>query len=116
MNSGQAAMMNAPSPSSGSAGRAHVFRAVAFVENFNLKALAPAFPNAHLTPRELRVGLESGGELSLYPFGAAVFRDVSAEAEELELARLRAGSSGAHRRGGAGGILGCRNGRPAEPV
>ncbi len=67
----------------------HVFRAVAFVENFNLKALAPAFPNAHVTPRELHLGLEAGGELSLYPFGAAVFQDVSSEGEERELARLR---------------------------
>jgi uncharacterized Rmd1/YagE family protein len=73
----------------GSKGRTHVFRAVAFVENFNLKALAPTFPGAHLTPRELHARLEAGGELSLYPFGAAVFQDVSSEGEERELARLR---------------------------
>ena len=82
-------MTNAPSASSGPARRAHVFRAVAFVENFSLKALASAFPNAHLTPRELRVPLEAGGELWLYPFGAVVFRDTPVEGEERELATLR---------------------------
>jgi len=67
----------------------HVFRAVAFVENFNLKVLAPAFPGCRATPRELHVRLAGAGELFLYPFGAAVFRDVAPEAEEAELARLR---------------------------
>jgi uncharacterized Rmd1/YagE family protein len=76
-----------------SGNRAHVFRAVAFVENFNLKALAPAFPGCRLTPRELSVSV-GNGELFLYPFGAAVFRDLPGEVEEAELARLRRADPG----------------------
>lgn len=70
-------------------GPAHHFRAVAFVENFNLKALASAFQESQWTPRELYVPLPGGGELSLYPFGAAVFQDAPPEAEERELGTLR---------------------------
>jgi uncharacterized Rmd1/YagE family protein len=72
----------------------HIFRAVAFVENFNLRSLAPSFPGCRLTPRELHVRLADRGELSLYPFGAAVFQDVAPEAEEPELDRLRRAQRG----------------------
>jgi uncharacterized Rmd1/YagE family protein len=69
--------------------RLHSYTALAFVENFALKDLSPSYPEARRTPRELRYALPEGGEVFLYPFGAAVFHDVSSERREAELERLR---------------------------
>lgn len=75
-------------------GKLHSYSALAFVENFTLKDLAPAYPEAKRTPRELRYALPSGGEVFLYPFGAAVFHDVPEERRAAELDRLRAARPG----------------------
>jgi required for meiotic nuclear division protein 1 len=69
-------------------GRTQTFHALAFAENFDLKALAARLPGARLTPQELRGAGDGGGELFLYPFGAAVFRDVPPPAREEALGRL----------------------------
>lgn len=68
--------------------RVHSYFAIAFAENFSLKELGAAYPEARRSPRELRYGL-GDGEVYLYPFGAAVFHDVPAETRDAELARLR---------------------------
>ena len=52
------------------AGKTHQFAAVAFEENLSLRELAPAYPGARLTVREMQVACEGGGELFVYPFGA----------------------------------------------
>ncbi|HEX3594048.1 MAG TPA: RMD1 family protein [Polyangiaceae bacterium] len=67
----------------------HSYAALAFVENFSLKDLAAAYPEARRTPRELRYSLPAGGEVFLYPFGAAVFHDVAPEQRDAEMERLR---------------------------
>jgi uncharacterized Rmd1/YagE family protein len=68
----------------------HRFRAVAFPENFVLKDLARAYSSGTRaqTTKDLHVAIE-GGEMSLYPFGAATFRDVPAEVQAREIERLR---------------------------
>jgi uncharacterized Rmd1/YagE family protein len=67
----------------------HRILALAFPENFALKDLARSYPAAAAgTQRALHVPLRNG-EMSLYPFGAAVFRDVPPDVQEAELARLR---------------------------
>lgn len=68
----------------------HTFFAISFEENLSLKELAAVFPGAQGGAHELRLALPAGGEVFLYPFGAVVFRDVTREAREAELARLRA--------------------------
>ena len=70
-------------------GRTHNFEAVAFVENFSLRELAQAIPGGRLRPHELRYPLD-GGEVFVYPFGAAVFHEVAAEHRERFLERIRA--------------------------
>jgi uncharacterized Rmd1/YagE family protein len=82
-----------PSPAS------HLFHAVAFVENFPLKELAVAYPEAHRSIHQLTfpVVLEGegrGGNAFIYPFGAMVFRDVPAPRRDAELARLRGARPG----------------------
>jgi uncharacterized Rmd1/YagE family protein len=72
----------------------HQFSAVAFVENFSLRQLAPAFPEAKVSPLELWVPVESTGGYYIFPFGAVVFHNVSTERREAELARLRAARPG----------------------
>jgi len=70
--------------------RAHVFHAVAFMENFQLRELAEAFPDARRTQHEVRRTLGSaGGEVFMYPFGAVVFHDVDAATREKEIVALR---------------------------
>jgi uncharacterized Rmd1/YagE family protein len=71
-------------------GRLHSFFAAAFVENFPLKELAAAYPDAKRSPRELRLQLPGDGTVYLYPFGAVVFHNVSPEARAAELQRLAA--------------------------
>jgi uncharacterized Rmd1/YagE family protein len=68
--------------------RTHQFAAVAFEENLSLRELLPSYPGAKVTLRELRVPLEEGGEIFIYPFGAIVFHDVGPDRREAELARL----------------------------
>lgn len=68
--------------------RVHQFYAVAFVENLSLRQLAPAFPEARLTPHELFMTIAPDGGMYIFPFGAVVTYDVSAERREAELARL----------------------------
>ena len=67
----------------------HLFRAVAFVENFSLREMAASYPGAATSPHAL-VFDAGAGTVFLFPFGAAVFRNVPAEREAAELARLRA--------------------------
>jgi len=66
----------------------HQFYAVAFVENLSLKQLAPAFPEARLTPHELFMPIAPDGGMYIYPFGAVVSYDVSVEQRDAQLARL----------------------------
>jgi uncharacterized Rmd1/YagE family protein len=71
----------------------HQFAAVAFEENLSLKELAPVWPGARVSPRELQARVNSG-ELFVYPFGAVVFHDLPPEQRDAELERLRAARPG----------------------
>lgn len=70
--------------------RSHNFYAVAFVENFSLKELAPAFPGARIGAHELHLPLSEEADLFAYPFGAVVLHDLPEAEREAQLARLRA--------------------------
>lgn len=72
----------------------HTFRAIAFVENLNLRELAGAFPEARRTARELWYPTHSGGTVFVYPFGAMVLYDVPEVEREGHVARLRAARPG----------------------
>ena len=72
----------------------HSFHAVAFVENFVLKDLATAFPEAKRTPHELWYSTPGGGTVFIYPFVAIVFYDVSSAERDRQMARLRAARPG----------------------
>ncbi len=61
---------------------------MAFVENLSLKQLAPAFPEARLTPHELFMTIAPDGGMFVFPFGAVVFYDVPPERREAEMTRL----------------------------
>jgi uncharacterized Rmd1/YagE family protein len=65
------------------------FYAVAFAENLSLKDLSEIYPDSKRTPHELRFVPPDGGTVFLFPFGAMVFLNVSAETRENELSRLR---------------------------
>jgi required for meiotic nuclear division protein 1 len=67
----------------------HCFRAVAFVENFNLKELAAAFAPSRVTAHALQLETAEGGRLFIYPFGVVVFEDASELLQRRELERLR---------------------------
>ena len=69
-------------------GHLHAFFAAAFVENLPLKELAPSYPEAKRSPRQLWFAPASGGTVFIYPFGAVVFFDVAPEVRESELKRL----------------------------
>ena len=69
--------------------RTHQFEAVAFVENFNLRDLSQVIPGGRLRPHELRYRLDAGGEVFVYPFGAAVFHDAAPEHRDRFLERIR---------------------------
>jgi uncharacterized Rmd1/YagE family protein len=75
-------------------GPIHSFFATAFVENFPLKELAVAYPEAKRSPRDLWFKPASGGVVFVYPFGAVVFLDVSPEVRAAELQRLAAARPG----------------------
>src|SRR5258708_5324332 len=69
-------------------GRIHQFYAVAFEENFSLRQVAPAFPEARITPLELYLPLATDGGLYIFPFGAVVTHDVASENREPIFQRL----------------------------
>ncbi len=69
--------------------KVHAYFAVAFAETFPHRELAAAYPEARRSAREIRYALPADGEVFLYPFGVAVFRDVSPEQRDAELERLR---------------------------
>ncbi len=71
------------------AAKTHSYFAIAFVENFPLKDLAPAYPEARRSARELRYAPVEGGEVFLYPFGAAAFHNVPPDRRSAEVERLR---------------------------
>lgn len=68
----------------------HVFHAVAFVENLSLKELVPQFEGARRSAYELAIPLGASSTAFLYPFGAMVFHNASAEVRTEMLRRLRA--------------------------
>src|SRR5438309_497509 len=72
----------------------HTFRAVAFVENLNLKQLAASYPEARRTAHELWYPTSSGGMVFVYPFGAMALHDVPDSEQEAHLARLRTAHRG----------------------
>jgi uncharacterized Rmd1/YagE family protein len=74
--------------------RTHQFNAVAFVENFNLRELATAFPVGRLTPKELHIAVAADRDVFLYPFGAVVFHDVPPEERKTWLDQVRAARPG----------------------
>ncbi len=67
----------------------HQFNAIAFEENFNLRRLAPHFPGARSTLREIRHQIDSNGVVYVFPFGAIVTHDLPADRRDDELKRLR---------------------------
>ena len=69
-------------------GRVHTFHALAFAENFDLKALAATLKDARPSTQDLRLAGAAGGEVFVYPFGAVVLMDVPPEARQQELRRL----------------------------
>src|SRR5579863_7839845 len=70
------------------ASRVHQFYAVAFEENFSLRQIAPAFPEARTSPLEMFVPAGTDGGLYFFPFGAIVTHDVPAEHRERLFGRL----------------------------
>src|SRR5271170_3645580 len=70
------------------ADRTHQFYAVAFEENFSLRQIAPAFPEARTSPLELFVPIASDGGLYIFPFGAIVTHDVPVDQRERIFGRL----------------------------
>ncbi|MEO8177590.1 MAG: RMD1 family protein [Deltaproteobacteria bacterium] len=67
----------------------HTFSVVAFVENFAIKELATAYPEAKRTSHRLRSVRPFGGQIFAYRFGTVVFHNVPLESREAELDRLR---------------------------
>jgi uncharacterized Rmd1/YagE family protein len=72
----------------------HTFHAVAFVENLNLKELAPFFPEAKRSARELWYSTAAEGTVFIYPFGAMVFHNVPPAERGTQTARLCAARPG----------------------
>jgi uncharacterized Rmd1/YagE family protein len=70
------------------ASRTHQFYAVAFEENFSLRQIAPAFPEARTSPLEMFVPIGPDGGLYIFPFGAVVSHDVPPEHRERVFTRL----------------------------
>ncbi len=66
----------------------HHFLAHAFPENFSLRELAGKYPEGKLRAHELHLPVEPKGDVFLYPFGAIVFHNLTAERQAAELARL----------------------------
>jgi uncharacterized Rmd1/YagE family protein len=72
----------------GAAPRVHQFYAIAFEQNFVLRQLAPAFPEARIGSHDLYLPIDSGA-LFIYPFGALVTYDLAPERRDEALMRLR---------------------------
>jgi uncharacterized Rmd1/YagE family protein len=70
------------------ASRVHQFYAIAFVENLSLRALAPSFPTARVSPHEIYVPADDDAGVYIYPFGAVVMHDLPPQRREAELVRL----------------------------
>src|SRR5579863_1543664 len=70
------------------AAQLHQFNAIAFEENFNLRRLAPHFPGARTTLRELRHTIEPNGAVYVFPFGAIVTNGLAPDQRDAELKRL----------------------------
>src|ERR1700676_5209329 len=68
--------------------RIHQFDAVAFEENFSLRQIASAFPEARTSPLEMFIPVGSDGGLYVFPFGAIVTHDVPADQRERIFGRL----------------------------
>jgi uncharacterized Rmd1/YagE family protein len=71
----------------------HAFHASAFVENLSLKELVAAYPQARRGVHQLRVDVP-GGEFFVYPFGAVVFRNVTPEERDRQIALLHQARGG----------------------
>jgi uncharacterized Rmd1/YagE family protein len=71
------------------AAEVHTFHALAFVENFNLKELAPFYPEAKRIHQHLVYPAAAGGTVFIYSFGAIVFHNMGQAGRESELLRLR---------------------------
>jgi required for meiotic nuclear division protein 1 len=69
--------------------RVHQFYAIAFVENLSLRAIAPSFPTARVSPHEIYIRVDPDGGVYIYPFGAVVMHDVPPDRREAELAKLQ---------------------------
>ena len=67
----------------------HTFHALAFVENFSLKELAPHYPEAKRVHQYLVYPAAAGGTVFVYSFGAIVFHNMGQAGRETELLRLR---------------------------
>jgi uncharacterized Rmd1/YagE family protein len=67
----------------------HTFHALAFVENFSLKELAPRYPEAKRSYHQLSFAAATGGTVYMFPSGTLVFHDVGQAGRETELVRLR---------------------------
>jgi uncharacterized Rmd1/YagE family protein len=67
----------------------HTFHALAFVENFSLKELAPFYPEAKRVHQYLVYPGAAGGTVFIYSFGAIVFHNLGQAGRETELLRLR---------------------------
>jgi required for meiotic nuclear division protein 1 len=67
----------------------HTFHALAFVENFPLKDLAAAYPDAKRTHHQLWYSAPAGGTVFLYPSGAVVFYNMGQAGRETEILRLK---------------------------
>ena len=72
----------------------HTFHAIAFVENFGLRELAAAFPEAQRTAHELVYETPAGGTVFIYPFGAMVLHNVPEAEREVHKRRLVAARPG----------------------
>jgi uncharacterized Rmd1/YagE family protein len=71
------------------ASEVHTFHALAFVENFSLKVLAPFYPEAKRVHQYLVYPAGAGGTVFIYSFGALVFHNMGQAGRESELLRLR---------------------------
>src|ERR1700704_446892 len=90
-HSSKNAKLNSPAASldgDAVAPRVHQFYAIAFVENLSLRAIAPSFPTARISPHEIYIPVDDDGGLYIYPFGAVVMHDVPPARRDAELAKL----------------------------
>jgi required for meiotic nuclear division protein 1 len=67
----------------------HTFHALAFVENFSLRDLAIAYPEAKRTHHQLWFPSAAGGSVYMFASGALVFHNMGQAGREAELLRLR---------------------------